>query len=65
MFYGWNVPFTYNNKEFIWWDKDNKIVGKDLTNPIDAPFDVSYEEIKRQLEVHSAKAITNVLPVAE
>ena len=64
MFYGWNVPFTYNNKEFIWrWD--NKIVGKDLTNPIDAPFDVSYEEIKRQLEVHSAKAITNVLPVAE
>ena len=64
MFYGWNVPFTYNNKEFIWrWD--NKIVGKDLTNPIDAPFDVSYEEIKRQLEVHSAKAVTNVLPVAE
>lgn len=47
LFYGWDIPFTYNEKEFLWkWN--NVIVHNEKT--IEIFYNSTYEAIKQKLD---------------
>ncbi|MBR6662222.1 MAG: DUF262 domain-containing protein [Alistipes sp.] len=47
LFYGWDIPFTYNEKEFLWkWN--NVIVHNEKT--IEISYNSTYEAIKQKLD---------------